>query len=505
VLHFLSLVRTAESGPGRGLAGVLEFLRALEEAEQDLGTAQSLPPTEDVVRLLSIHRSKGLEFPVVFVPDLGKQFNFQDAQGDVLVHRDRGLGLRVIDPDALLKYPTPLYRLLARSIHDDTRNEEMRVLYVAFTRAREHLVLSASCKFGKDLVSWAESPGEKLEPENLARAKRPVEWLAPVVLSHPDGEQLREAILQEDFEADGREPAVFTLRLHPGNEIVRLAESAEKRRITGAGERIPSAAKLLVGPTKAAAPETATAIEALERVYPCRESTEYPSRIQTTSLERFPAGMPVEAGERATFLPPWRESPRFLEEGGRVSPRERGGAVHRFLELVDLSGPKDGGEAGTGQLREAGLREQAQKLVRAGVLEENWLPLIPFGRLEWFFSETEPGRKLRERADEVLREVPFVLAVHGEDGPGKRPPEGETALVRGVIDCLVPDGQEYLLIDYKTDRVTKAGVEERAESYRPQMEVYREAVWSLFGKEVTGCFLVFLEPGVVKEAAGGWR
>jgi ATP-dependent helicase/nuclease subunit A len=506
VLHFLNLLRGAESGPGRGLSGVLSFLRGLEETEQDLGTAQALPASEDVVRLMSIHRSKGLEFPVVFVPDLGKRFNFEGAKGDILVHRDRGLGLRVIDLDAGIKYPTPIHRLMAHAIQKDDRSEEMRVLYVAFTRARERLVLSGGIDSTKVLSGWVKSGGKRLEPASLHRAMKPVDWLGPVIVNHADGEILRRIAGRGEIPSGVYPGKRFVLGVYPGTEMTALVEESATRASARGKESACSPSRLLAGESPEMDDDTRRAIERLEQEYRYEASTGYPSRIMTTSLERLPSGTPLEAEERTTFFPPWRESPRFLEDPDRVSPRERGGAVHKFLEFLDLGGSAPEGKTHEENLREAKLREQAQRMVKAGVLEADWVPLIPFNRLEWFFRETGPGRALRERAGEVLREVPFVLAVPGDSPLKETPPEGETALVRGVIDCLVPDGEGYLLIDYKTDRVTRAEIDERAGYYRPQMEVYREAVRKLFGKEVTGCFLVFLGPGVVKEIpGGGWR
>ncbi len=216
--------RAAQFGEfqSRGLSRFLKFLEQLQE-ESDLGQPSVASEADDVVRVMSIHASKGLEFPVVFVPDLGKGINFSDAQGSILADRSAGLGMITVDEERRCRYPSLTSELVQNRLRQQSLAEEMRILYVATTRAREHLILVGTC--GEKLpdqwtTRWKEHSG-KLPTNEILGARTMLDWLGPV------------SVITQGLAQD-----VMRLTIHPAEEVMAWelpgkAFSSLRRRGTG--------------------------------------------------------------------------------------------------------------------------------------------------------------------------------------------------------------------------------------------------------------------------------
>ena len=194
----------------QGLVRFLRFIDKLREAEGDLGTARALGEAEDVVRIMSVHKSKGLEFPVVFIPDMGKQFNLTDLRDDILLHSEVGLGPMFCDPVKRIKYPTLAYHATKEVKLRETFSEEMRILYVAMTRARERLVMVGSAQdLGRQASRWCNSVSETgwgLPEEVLYAAGSYLDWVATALARHRCGLPIRELAEVSELSVD---PEVF--------------------------------------------------------------------------------------------------------------------------------------------------------------------------------------------------------------------------------------------------------------------------------------------------------
>jgi len=173
----------------QGLHRFLAFIESLREEGGDFGLAPAQGESQNVVRILTIHASKGLEFPVVFVAGLGKGFNLQDVRGRMLYDRLTGIGLKVIDRDRMIEYPSALHHLVTEQVESATRAEEMRLLYVALTRAKERLILVGTADLAAVEAAWREcDPHEPITPLRIASANSPMDWIIPVLAAAPAGQ-----------------------------------------------------------------------------------------------------------------------------------------------------------------------------------------------------------------------------------------------------------------------------------------------------------------------------
>jgi len=522
----------------QGLARFLRFIDQLRESEGDLGPPPALGENEDVVRVMSVHRSKGLEFPIVFVANLGRQFNLSDARGDLLCHRELGFGPTVVDAGRRLKYPSVAHWAVAKACERNTRAEELRILYVAMTRARDHLILVGGQRnLQRSLTGWClAGPGEEEEvegvsPVRVAGARTFLDWIVPALASHPHAAVLREMAGAEGTPPGGGDASTWSIRLWgpdgvPGLEPIPQpgpdgrAQPAEGSHV----EVWENVARREPVPRVGRSDITA----ALEWTYPHRRLTELPAKVAPTEMKRLrepwhaeeaepiggagvlagpgPAAGPASgpAAGRAAGAGPAADSavggfralkPAFLQTGPPgVAPTERGQATHLLLQHVDLGGPFD----------EESLARAAEKLVEREIMTPRQAESVDVAGVARFF-ESDLGRWLVDAKDRVRREMPFTLALPAEEvfpdlaREAALPPTagaaGETVFVQGIIDALIVEPDGLTVIDFKTDRVSAGEVPARAEFYRHQVDLYRQAVEEAWNRPVKDVWLYFLTPG----------
>jgi ATP-dependent helicase/nuclease subunit A len=511
----------------QGLARFLRFLDRLRESEGDLGPPPPLGEGEDAVSVLSIHRAKGQEFPVVFLIHLGKKFNLSDARGDLLCHRALGLGPAVVDPIRRLKYPSLAGRAVSQARRADAVAEEMRCLYVGMTRARDCLVLVGSKRnLASGLGRWclpesaasgeAGAPGVSASPEarprlttaRVAGARTYLDWIVPAVAAHPEAAPLRS--ISGYGPGSLADPSRWEISLWglPGfPEVTTLAEPPLSRQ---AGEvnwdRIADLAPL---PEVANGPLRA----GLDWVYPAARLSLLPAKIAPSELKRlWQRGLDEDAVTRPT--PAGATRPAFLREApAGLTSAEKGQATHLLLRHADLSGPLD----------EEALSALAETLADREVMTSAEAQGADVKAVARFFS-SELGGWLLSSRDRVRREVPFTLGLpaaevygSGTDWPGVKsaearatepssaePPAAETVLIQGIIDAIVDEPDGLTILDFKTDAIAADEAVARAETYRPQVELYRRAVETIWNRPVKAVVLCFLSPGrAVRVAKGG--
>ncbi|HHV56908.1 MAG TPA: helicase-exonuclease AddAB subunit AddA [Firmicutes bacterium] len=484
--------RQFESFGRPGLFRFLRFLKRLKEQEGDLGTARALGENENVVRVMSIHKSKGLEFPVVFVADLGKQFNLDDLKGDILLHRDLGLGPLVVDLNLRLKYPSLAYRAIQVVGREETLAEELRILYVALTRARERLVLVGSApNLDARCRHWAQvagGPGWELAPGDILGARTYLDWLGPALARHPAGEVLRAGlpVLAPD-PAVAADPSRWELHLYPAAEVAALAEPRAP-----ADSNEPGAAQVSA-PGEPEDPELAEAVRArLTWRYPQAATGGLAAKVSVSELKQralLGAGREEEEapGHRLYPVRP-AERPRFAGGSGELAGAARGSAAHLVLQHLDLSG----------DLSPAGIEAQVAKLTEREFLNPEEAAGVDAAALAAFFAGPL-GQRLTSRPAAVRREVPFSLRLPaGEVYPAAAltPTEAtEPILVQGIIDCLVAEPEGWLLLDFKTDAVPPAVLAARLPGYQKQVELYVRAVTAWSRRPVSEAYLYFLAAG----------
>ncbi|MDK2817221.1 MAG: ATP-dependent helicase/nuclease subunit [Moorella sp. (in: firmicutes)] len=483
----LDRARQFEGFARHGLFRFLRFIERLRENEGDLGTARPLGENEDVVRVMSIHKAKGLEFPVVIVADLGKGFNFQELTGDVLLHGKLGLLPLYLDAAAGIKYPTLPYLAAAHRLHLEALSEEVRILYVAVTRAREKLILVGSARnLPKQAENWCAGlfvGGEQLPPMLTARARSPLDWLAAALARHAHGAPLRQlAGIDEGCLLD--DPSCWQ---------VEVVKASTLPAVTGEVPRKPAAVTGYSPGNSSGMDEQAAGGEAdharlrqevdrrLSWVYPWQPLTALPVKLAVTDLKRrfdvFNEGdTPIRPGGNG-----FTRRPLFLQASQGLTAAERGTATHLVLQHVDLSKPVTGESL-------AGL---LQEMVGREILTPEQAAAVDTGAIVTFFAGPL-GRRLLARPEKVKREFPFSLAVPAAGLYPGLPAEalaGEIILVQGIIDCLVEEEDGFLLLDFKTGRVPP----DPLAAYREQVQLYARAVAVIFKRSVKDAYLYFLD------------
>jgi ATP-dependent helicase/nuclease subunit A len=516
----------------QGLARFLGFIAKLEERDEDLGTAPVLGAGDDVVRVMSIHKSKGLEFPFVVLAGLGTEWNDRDLEGDVLFDGALGLGLRVVDLELRARFPSLAHHAVKAARAAAMRAEELRVLYVALTRARERLVLIGSARgLANECVRWVASglrAGERLAPALVAAACRPLDWLVPAVARHPDASVLRAAAGLEGGRVT--DPSRWDVRLWTRAE---LDAGAPRRSVTTVARGLPdwpALAALEPSVLRAHASEPAEADRAelsarFAWTYPYSAATAHFAKLSVTELKsRFAAGAPADPDaaevEAARITWPVRGAPRGSRRGRAKAPVKGSGAAPHALDawerprFLESGVPRAPGAAEAGIATHLVLRHlDARVWHEADAVRAAVAVMVAQGRVSAeqaaaarldaivAFGRSPLGVRLAARPEALRREVPFTLGlpaheVHAEIPAGDG--AGDVIVVQGVIDLLmeVEDGGGFLVLDYKTDRVPPAEVAAAAERYRGQMALYGRAVSDTFGRPVVESWLGFLSAGV---------
>ena len=456
----------------QGLSRFLRFIDQLQKSGEDLGAARALAENEDVVRIMSIHKAKGLEFPVVFICDLGKEFNFADQRKEFLLHRRYGLAPLVINPEAKISYPSLPYLALRAMGEAEMRSEEMRILYVAMTRAREKLILTGSVKnLPAALEKWQETrpAGQKRLPAfNIRNAKTCLEWLMRALADHP---------------AIGGNCTDVKKENLPLIKLVALTEKADNQFSPEKREDITAAVmNLRPLPAEAEAATREAIRDRLNYTYPWGISS-VPAKLSVTEIKRRYAGMtdPEDEGVKM-FTENIFQRPGFVSYG-EMTPQERGLLYHSLLQRLDLNLPLD----------EAGIAAQIKNLAAAKVIDGESINLISPAKISAFFR-SEVGKIILENRDNALREWPFTIEInerellHGETGSERE----DTIIVQGIIDVLVRAPQGMVIIDYKTDRIKENELAILADRYRPQLEYYKKAVERILKEKVFAVYIYSL-------------
>lgn len=448
------LTERAAAFEGTSYKGLFNFIRYIEQLKKydvDYGEAGIMDEQENTVRIMSIHKSKGLEFPVVFVAGLGKNFNTQDLKGSVLLHSEWGAGLDLIDLKRRTKTPTFLKKMIRERTVLENLAEEMRVLYVALTRAKEKLIMAGTAEFAEDGALKMEN--SIFRPEG---AKKYLDWILPCIISEDTGE------VKADAPVDVR---VFDAGdLRPAQTEVQAEELAEDvfRHWDSSKTELPEFRKRLD--------------DQLEYSYPYANEGKMKLKFTVSELKKRTA--PAEEAGEVMYEEPEAVPllPAFIKEEEALTGASRGSAYHKLMELLDFS-EEYGGTDGEEKL--AGAVEHFRK---EGQLTEEMAACIRSRDILGFLT-CAAGRRMSAaaRAGRLYREQPFVMAIDaGEIYPEDR--SGEKILVQGIIDVYFEETDGLIVLDYKTDRVKTA--DELKDKYHAQLDYYAEALEKLTGKQV---------------------
>ncbi len=463
--NLLALHSCAKQFDATGHKGLFSFLEHLRRRREE-GESFPVPSggSGGGVRILSIHRAKGLEFPIVVVAGLGKRFNHADSRQPMLFHRDLGLGPQGLDTQRLIRYPTLCRWAVAAKLEEEMLSEELRLLYVALTRAREKLILTCAMRNTQreieHLMEQAELP---VQPQALTHMATPGHWVLCAALSRPEAGAIRLGLpLVHTPPAGAAFGRPWEIAFHDG------AAFQTRPTRTGTVTDLPQAQPVQV-------PDYTW-------VYPWEEATALPSKLTATQLKG--RTLDGEVGEEAPPTP--RASvfrrPDFALERG-LTPSERGTAHHLVMQYLDY------GKAGSPEALEEELdRLQAQ----AFITPQQRRAVDPAVFLTFFRSPL--GREALAAGGGLHREFKFSLLAPAEKFWPQLPP-GEEVLLQGVVDCFFDTPGGLVVVDFKSDRVTQDTVADRAEEYRPQLEAYAAALSTLLERPVDRKVLWFFALG----------
>lgn len=486
--------RGYETTSFRGLFRFLRFIERMEERGDDLGAARALSEQEDVIRIMTIHKSKGLEFPVVILGGMDKQFNLQDLKQKYLLHKDLGFATKYIDPVKRITYPTLFYHAIGQEMLRELLAEEMRVLYVALTRAKEKLVMIGNvAAFAKKQEKWEkmlDHPAWILPAHFRAEAKSYLDWVGPALIRHRDTGALRtdegpEVVVRE-IQADPSEWHVSVLH---GSTLTNLEESE-----TEADQQLQESITSWK-PVPADDHELETFVDKrLSYVYPFQEAARSRAKQTVTEIKRqreikdeYSAVQMIQP-----FQPPIIKRPNFMQKEKTVTAAERGTAMHTVMQHIPMKASMD----------EREIAEYIESLVAKEILTEQEADIIDIQAIVGFFT-TSIAQAIMN-ADKVYREVPFSLTLPASDVYAKWESDTEEqVLIQGVIDCLIPKDGGWMILDYKTDTISGEATEEVKEKlitrYATQMELYRRAVRQIWREPVKETHLYFFAKQIAIE------
>ncbi|EUJ25636.1 ATP-dependent nuclease subunit A [Listeria cornellensis FSL F6-0969] len=479
----------------RGLFRFIRFVERLQVKGQDLGTAKTLGEKEDVVRMMTIHASKGLEFPVVFLSGLDRKFNMRDIYNKYLFDKDFGFATRYNDPVRRLVYPSIMQQAIKYKKVAEMIAEEMRVLYVALTRAEEKLILVGTVpSLEKSVSEWERNLMETdwMLPASVRyQAKNYLQWIGSAFVRHPS--------YIEQMEGKNIAGAV---KLPTNMRLLIKKHNYQEFLTVDADAKWDSSWLDIVKNGKDAVEQSPYFEQIQERLsfqYSYMEETGIRSKQSVTEMKRQFSVADSFSDTRFTrsAQPVSFDRPKFLQEK-QLTATERGTAMHTVMQALSLE------VAPTAARIEVLLDE----LVSKEILNEEQVASIQVDLILNFF-DTELGQLMLVNPDCTLREIPFSYKI-----PANRiHPDVDTTeqiIVQGMIDVMIELDDQLIIIDYKTDQITGkfengwlGGEAILKKRYQVQMDMYKEAIEKINGRQVDHVYLYFFDGDHVCELTGG--
>lgn len=489
-----------------GLFHFIRYLETMQEQDVDFGEANILDENADVVRIMTIHKSKGLEFPICFVCGLSKQFNQMDMRKSILMDVELGVGVDYIDPTLRLKRKTMRKNVVVQRMKEDTRGEDLRVLYVALTRAKEKLILTGYVNdFDKKLannVHLTMESAAKLPYSVLMGANSYMDMILAALIRH----NCMRALLEErGFEyircpLPYREiPIEITLYQETESQAEKIRTQLKKQ-----GKSIALEEELSKASVYSDAALKTVLDEKLHYVYPHADlegltvkttvselkKTSYEEAFSESAelvvlpREHYIPSFALEDTENIIEVPETEDIPAGTSHAKKaLSGIQYGTAVHKIMELLSFSEKLD-----TDNKRlYAILKSEQEQWIAEGIVTAEELACVGINRIKNFFQSNLAKRMIAANArNRLFKEQPFVLGI-GADQLKPGFPSTEIVLIQGVIDVFFYENEEIVLADYKTDKVSTK--EELIARYKNQLDYYQQALEQITGKRVKERYL----------------
>lgn len=470
-----------ESTSFKGIFNFINFVKKLKRSNSDMGSAKTLGENANVVRIMSIHKSKGLEFPVVICAGMGKNFNTQDFRKDILYHHRLGFGPQLVDYERRISYPSIAKEALKTTINMENLSEEMRVLYVAFTRPKEKLIITGSVR---DIESSIKKWSEDLDNEGpvseyqILKGKNFLDWIMPAVIKHKDLDELR-SIIELDANYLNNHESNWETRIWERSDIlIEKTSNDEEESI----DTILSNLDMSENES-----EFYEDIKyKLDYKYPFMESVNRAGTISVTEIKRLENKAEIDYSaqeliENQTEI----KTPLFIQEDvskNKLTGAQKGTIMHLFMQIVDLTKVSNLNE----------INEEINLAVKKKVLTQTQADTInPYKVLKFFKSNL--GKRMLN-SYYLKREQAFYLQINMSDifknDDRVEIIENEDKLmVRGIIDAYFEENDELVIVDYKTDFVNEENKDTITEKYIKQLEIYSRALSTLTGKKVKEAYI----------------
>jgi len=474
-----------ESTSYKGLFNFITFIDKLKTHRGDLGSAKILGENDNVVRLMSIHKSKGLEFPVVFLCGCGKKFNFQDMYKGVLLHQELGFGPDFVDSKKRIKYPSVPKLAIAQKLKVETLSEEMRILYVALTRSREKLILTGAVgnleKSANRWLATSNSPIEKFPAHDMLKAQNYLDWVCPSVMRHSSSKKLREvAGLGTEYSgAQSMDEVDFNIFLCNQSDIA-ISNKIEQ-------DEAPPVDTLawLENNVQNEIGNRQKIDGRLNWKYKYNNFTNIPSKISVTEIKRF-FNINNEGEDSPTLKQASIKKPAFLQEKKGLSSAEKGTIMHFVMQHIDFY--------------DKNIGNQINNMVLKELITQNQAKSVDVKKIEAFIFSPICKRMLE--SGKIFREVPFNIELPFDElypNNDSCDSNEDKILLQGVVDCYFEEANKIVLIDYKTDYISNGNIKEIKDKYSLQISYYARALELLTGLSVNERYIYLFATGELVE------
>ncbi len=461
----------------KGIFNFINFISKLKKSNTDMGSAKTLGENANVVRIMSIHKSKGLEFPVVICSGMGKNFNNQDFRKSILYHHDLGYGPELVDYNRRISYPSIAKEALKSRINIENLSEEMRVLYVAFTRPKEKLIITGSSRdINKSINSWSNGIDSKqpISKYKILKGKSYLDWIMSSVLKHNDLENIRE-MAEVELENIDDHPSKWKTKIwYKEDVILENKEDEEDESVRDILETLDV--------TVPNTPYYDEIKEKLDYKYKYEICTTKPASISVTEIKKIQNSYEEELTEDLFNNQIVLKKPIFMQEKTEdtITGAERGSIVHLIMELLDFNKINTIDE----------IKEQINIFIKKNIITEKQSTAINSYKIYKFFKSDIGQRMLKsafvKREQAIYAQIKLKDVYIYEDliNDGSLNYDDESIMLRGIIDAYFEEDEKIVIVDYKTDFVNDENREEVINRYKKQLDLYAEVVKNLTGKEV---------------------
>ncbi len=490
-----------EAGSYRGLYNFIRYIESLHKYDVDFGEAMAGSEESRTVRIMSIHKSKGLEFPVVFVAGMGKKMNQTDARAALSLHAELGVGCDYTDPVLRIRMNTLLKKLMKHQIAYENLGEELRVLYVALTRAKEKLILTGTVGNAKEkMKSWGricQREETVFSFTERSEASCYWDWVIPSLMRN---RCFAEIAAEYELPQNRRHP-LFEREIYCRVRVLGVRDLVQ-REMQRQMEAAMTKEELLSLPPETVMDEgVKKSLEAnLCYCYPFAQNQDIPNKISVSELKKLSQAEDMEQGVRLFEEPtPVPLIPAFLQKEKELSGAARGTIYHKVMECLDFTVFADDFEKNMESTQSCDkIQSEIRRMVANGQLTEEEAELVELQKMRLFLENPLAARMAAADArGDLYREQQFVMSVDAgwinEDWRAD-----ERVLIQGIIDAYFIEEGRIVLLDYKTDSVKRKEASSLYEKYRVQLEYYELALKRLTGLEVKEkCIYSFCLNGIV--------